>query len=569
MWVLVVALGAALLVVTAVNQPYNQNEWVQLRPYDKPDLGEAIAGTRQPPLDPLLGVLVQRLLGEGHLLQRLVPVVSGVGSLVCMAVLLRRLGLGWAGPLALLFMSTAPLFLRYSAYTRPYALPVTLMLLCAVAGSTWMDSGRRRWLVVAVVTALVLPLSRVPEPSVFLVVAATLLAVEGGRRVVPRARAWPLAGGLLLGLVTVGLGMLIRLAAQSETRVGHRPLIDVDPSRVLARLRPGAAEIWNIVVPEYLEWFPWWPLTLLLVLTGLALPASRRRLFATWYWWALALAPLVFLVVFHTLVPLDLRDYTIRFAYFAVPPLTILVGVVGHVAGRGGAARQPGRLRWVGAALVTALVLSQLPATWRVLTEDEVMDLEGAGRLMANRVPAEAVVLFDGPGRTGHWRQRFFGKARFLDAGTTVVDLTDLARGRPELPAGAGPVWLLIMDAECVSSVACDLAPAAWDGRVEGFRPVGRPSHLTLHAPTEGQRGLSGVLRAMQALVRAYGPERSVLNALLAARILSRRDRVDAAAALLAQVCRGQPTTGDEAECRTQARRRGLGSVLRRAEGPG
>ena len=43
-WVLVVALGAALLVVTAVNQPYNQNEWVQLRPYDKPDLGEAIAG---------------------------------------------------------------------------------------------------------------------------------------------------------------------------------------------------------------------------------------------------------------------------------------------------------------------------------------------------------------------------------------------------------------------------------------------------------------------------------------------------------------------------------------------
>ena len=59
-----------------------------------------------------------------------------------------------------------------------------------------------------------------------------------------------------------------------------------------------------------------------------------------------------------------------------------------------------------------------------------------------------------------------------------------------------------------------------------------------------------------------------MLNAVLAARILSRRDRVDAAAALLALVCRGQPTTSAEAECRTQARRRGLGSVLRRAEGP-
>lgn len=561
-YALVVLLGSVLVVVTALNQPYNQNEWVQLRPYGAPDLVVAVSGTRQPPLDPLLGVAVRRLLGEGHLLQRLVPVACGIGTLAAMAVLLRRLRLGWAGPLALLFMAAAPLFLRYSAYARPYALPLLLMLVCAVAGTLWIDDGRRRWLVVAAVGALLLPLSRVPEPSVFLAVGATVLAWAGWRRRLPRGRAWPLAGALVVGLATAGVGMLVRLLAQRETRSGGRSLVDLDPGRALSRVPAGAAEVWQHVVPQYQGWFPWWPLTLAVVVLGLALPGPRRRLLSAWYWWPLVLAPLAFLVVFHTLVPLDLRDYRIRFAYFAVPALTLLVGVVAHQA----VGRAAGWRRWLGAAAVTALLVSQVPTTWTVLTEDDAIDLAGAGRMIADRVPEDAVVVFDGPGQTGRWRQAFFGKSRFVPNGTTVLEVSDLAR-HPVTPSADAPVWLLLVDAECVSSVSCDLEPVAWDGRVDGYRPVDRLPHLTLYAPTEDQRGPRGLATAMDSLAAAYGPGRNVLNAVAGARILLERNRVREAATLLSDVCRAHHDH-HRSQCRRALRHRGLGPLMRQARGP-
>jgi len=559
---LVVLLGAVLLVVTALNQPYNQNEWVQLQPYASPDLGVAVSGTRQPPLDPLLGVAVQRLFGEGHLQQRLVPIACGIGALLAMAVLLRRLRLGWAGPLALLFMALAPLFLRYSAYARPYALPLLLMVVCAVAGTLWIDDGRRRWLVVAAVTALLLPLARVPEPSVFLAVGAAVLAVAGWRRRLPRGRAWPLAGALAVGLATVGVGMLVSLLAQRETRGGARSLVDLDPARALARVPAGATEIWQHVVPQYQGWFPWWPLTLAVVVLGLALPGARRRLLSAWYWWPLVLAPLAFLVVFHTMVPLDLRDYRIRFAYFAIPPLTMLVGVVAAQAVGGAAA---GWRRALGAAVVAALIVSQVPTAWTVLTEDDAIDLAGAGRMISDRVPDDAVVVFDGPGQTGRWRQTFFGEERFVTSGTPVLKVSELARLPVTTPADA-PVWLLLVDAECVSSVSCDLEPAPWDGRVEGYRPVGRLPHLTLYAPTEGQRGPQGLATAMDSLAAAYGPGRNLPNAVAGARILLARNRAGEAAALLADVCRAHEEDR-RSQCRRELRHRGLGPLMRRARG--
>ncbi len=72
-----IALGGVLAVLTALNQPYNQNEWAQIQPYDSWDPAVVTGGTRQPPLDPLLGALVQHLTGVGQLQQRIVPIVCG------------------------------------------------------------------------------------------------------------------------------------------------------------------------------------------------------------------------------------------------------------------------------------------------------------------------------------------------------------------------------------------------------------------------------------------------------------------------------------------------------------
>ncbi len=540
--VVVVLGGASLVLLTALQQPYNQNEWVQIAPYDR-DLGSALAGTRQPPLDPLLGALVQRLVGEGQLQQRLVPVACGVLTLVLVAVLVRHWRLGWGGTLGLAFLATAPLFLRYSAYARPYALPLLLMIACAAAGTRWLDTGRKRWLLLAIVLAALLPLSRVPEPSVFLTLASAVLLVAGARRRLPRRRAWSLAVGLLVGLATSGTLMLLRLLSQASTHGGETL---VDPGGVVDRLGPALGVVHRAVLPLYAAWFPWWPLTLAVVAVALLVGSTRRRLLGSWWWVPLVAGTLVFLAAFLLVVPEGMREYRIRFAYFLAPALAVLVAVVARAA-----LASRGLRRVAGLALVLALVVSQQPTTWWVLTRDEAVDFERAGQVIEADVPDDALVVLDGPGRVGRWRQAYIGVGRgYLPAGAEVVTATQLTRTRLSEHADTGPVYLLVMDAACTSNVACSDEPAdVWDGRLSGFREISRLQHLVLYAPTDDATGLTGLLEAMTALVDGYGPARAVPNAIVAARILERRHRVDEAAEVVDRACDAQPSSTARADC--------------------
>ena len=163
-----------------------------MEPYGSNDLGTITSGTRQPPLDPLLGSLIQHLLGEGQLRQRLLPVAAGIGTLVLISLLLRRWCGGYAGPAAVLILATQPLMVRYSAYTRPYALPLFLMTLTWFAADRWLATGRWRWLVVAASSSALLPLARVPEPTVFLLASAVVLGWMAARGRLPRKRVVPL-----------------------------------------------------------------------------------------------------------------------------------------------------------------------------------------------------------------------------------------------------------------------------------------------------------------------------------------------------------------------------------------
>lgn len=553
-----VLLGSALVVLTALNQPYNQNEFVQVSAYGAPDLSAAVSATRQPPLDPFLGVLVQRLVGEGHVEQRLVPVAAGITTLVVTALLLRRTGLRWGGTAGLLLLATAPLFLRYSAYARPYSLPLALVMACVLAGTLWLDTGRRRWLVAATLTAVLLPLARVPEPTAFLAAGILLLLVGGARRRWPRHRAWWLAGALGAGMVTAVAAAIPRLLAQGSTKRGDS-LVDTDPAAALDRVGPALTLLADDVLPLFGPWLPWWPLLAAVAVLVVALPPTRRHLLGSWYWVPLVLGPVAFLVAFHLLVPLGVRDFRVRYGYFLVPPLAVALAWVVHDLARrsrGGAV--------VAVLLAASLVLSQLPSTWRVLTEDQAIDLDRAGRVVAARAPDNALVLFDGPGEAGRWRQPFFGQQRFLPAdGPRVVSVRDLSRGR--LPAAdlRGPTYLLLMDASCVSNVECsDRTVDVWDGRVPGFREVARMEHLVLYAPAEPTAGATGVLHAMTALVEGYGPQWAIADAIVAARLLVRRDRTATASALVRRVCDAQPTPDTLRACTGEVRRRGLGELL-------
>ena len=552
-----VLVGAVLIVLTSLNQPYNQNEWKQISPYDESDLGTAVSGTRQPPLDALLGTLLQRLTGEGHLEQRLVPMVSGVGCLLLMVVLLRGLRMGYAGVVAMAFMATAPVFLRISAYTRPYALPMMLMLACAVAGTRWLETGRRRWLVLAVGGALALPLARVPEPTVFLASSAAVLVLAGHRGSLPRQPAWLLAAALLVPLVTVGAYSSLTLARETGQTSTGDALLDLSPSHAVARLPAGLRELGEHVGPLYGHWFSWWPLVLLVVILGVSLPTSRRRLLATWYWLPLALAPLAFLVAYHTVnaFPLEMRHYQIRFAYFWIPPLVMTVAAVIESLSTDARVRRP-----LVPLLALALVVGQLPGTWRVLTENDAVDFAAAGEVIGDRVPGDAVVIYDAAAPAGWWRQPFSGRDRYLPDDANVVSATRIAGGHDRLPREA-PVYLLLLDSDCASATACDIPGLRWSGDVGGYERIARFDRFTLYAPTAGQRGPSGAAQAMLSLVDAFGEEGAVTDAAAAAQLLRAQGRPDEATRLLRTVC-DRPAEAEELACRREIEAYGLAGSL-------
>ena len=362
-----------------------------------------------------------------------------------------------------------------------------------------------------------------------------------------------------MALATVGALTTLRLTGETSLR-SEESLVDLNAGRALDRLPTGLRELWNFVLPLYGDWFPWWPLTILVVVVALALPASRRlltrNLTTTWYWLPLVVAPLAFLVAYHTVNPhpLELRHYRSRFAYFWLPSLTVLVALASYGLSRTLGPRLRRGSAMVGPLLVGALLASQLPTTYQVLTRNDTIDVGGAAALVEREVPEDALVLYDGPAPVSYWRQPFFGGPRYFaedDHVRILGNTTKIAAGGIRVGEFTGPIYLLLMDSECVSTVACDGERVEWGGQVDGFEEVERFDRFTLYAPTEGQTGRQGLIDSLIALSEAYGPRYGVRNLIAAARLLHDDGRTEEAKALLERACDQLP---DEAvdDCRTE-----------------
>ncbi len=487
----VLVLGSVLFVIAALQQPYNADEMRQIGPYGSGDLGEVTGATRQPPLAPLLEAGIQRLLGEGQLQQRLLPVLSGIGGLVAMGLLLRRLGLRYAGPLALLLMATSPLTVRYSAYTRPYAEALCLMLVLALATHAWLDTGRRRWLAIGGTAAVLMPLVRVPEPTAFMAMTVLVLAVLGLRGKVPWSRVLPLMGVVTLALVAVGLVQALVLADKAER------VADVSPDGMLTRLEPGLREIVTGFLPTLGAAFPLWPVVLGVFLAALLVPGARRRLLAWPAFWPLLAAPVAFAIAYHLAfrISFDALPYRARFASFFVPAVVLAAAALLSLLEDHGV-RRP--IRELAGGLVGAMFLCQLPATVVVLAEDASPDFAEMARVLRDKVPADAVVLYDRPTPPGSSRQSYLGQARYLGGVPTVINVRDL----PHRPVPDGPVYLLF-NGQCAYEGRCIPGKRhRVEEPIAGFELVHARDRFTLYAPTAEQT----VDQALAASQRALGP---------------------------------------------------------------
>lgn len=506
----VIVLGSVLFVIAALQQPYNADEMRQIAPYGSGDLGEVTGATRQPPLAPLLEAGIQRLFGEGQLQQRLLPVLSGIGGLVAMALLLRRLGLRYAGPLALVLMATSPLTVRYSAYTRPYAEALCLMLVLALATHAWLDTGRRRWLVVGGTAAVLMPLVRVPEPTAFMATTVLVLGVLGLRRTVPWSRVLPLMGVVALALVAVGLVQALMLADKAD----H--LADFTPGGIGERLDRGVRELATGFLPTLGAAFPLWPVVLGVFLAAALVPRARRRLFAWPAFWPLLAAPVAFAVAYHLAfrISFDALPYRARFASFFVPVVVLAAAALLSLLEER-RVRRP--VRELAGGLVGAMFLCQLPATILVLTEDASPDFAAIARVLHEKVPADGVVLYDRPTPPGSSRQPYLGQARYLGADPTVINVRDLPHG----PIPDGPVFLLF-NGQCAYEGRC--VPGKLhrvDEPIAGFELVYAHDRFTLYAPT-GEQTVDQALAASQ---QALGPTLGYVQGHVRADLLEQQGR--------------------------------------------
>ena len=528
-----VAAGSVLIVVAAISQPYNQNEIKQIEPYGSNDFSTITQGTRQPPLDPLLGSLVQHLLGEGQLRQRLVPVLAGIGVLVVLGLLFRRLGLGYAGAFGVLFVALQPVMVHYSGYARPYALPLFFAVLFVYAAHRWMEELRTSWLFAAVGAACALPLTRVPEPNIFLLAAAATLTwlLLRGRRT--WSQAGPLVALALAAVAFIGYPLSRSLASSTA------PQFDPSPSTVAARFPGGAREVLTHVVPWMGDWFPWWPLTAVIVVSAFVVGSSRRRLLGEWGWafWPLLVAPLGFLLAYHFLIPPSFaaRPYRDRYAYFFLPAFGMLIAALAAaVEDPRGVGR---RARLALAAVLGVGLLAQLPATAKVLTVDVSPDYAQAGQVLVRELPADASVLYATPLPMPKYRLPFEKLQVPTYQMPTILDPRFLAQ-RPRGAPTRGPVYVLVLAGECANTSYCDAPAPVWDHQVRGWEALSTFDRFTLYAAEDPKSGRRALIDALVSFADAFGPELGMLETYAAAALLDAGGHSRAAHELISEALR-------------------------------
>ncbi len=511
-----VAVGFVLFVLASLNQPYNQNEIAQIRPYDSWDPRVITSGTRQPPLAPLLGSAVQHLLGVGQLQQRVVPILSGVGSLLVMGFLMRRrLDLGVAGAFAMWVMATAPLMVRYSAYERPYMLPLFLMLVFVLTTHEWLIGGRAPWLLPSFLSVVAVLFTRVPEPILFLLATVAVLLLLAAQRRMTWSRVLPVVTLIGLALLVVGYPAYRALASKTSERV-------YDPSigGIAERFGSGVEEVVTFLMPLLADWLPWWPVTVLVSVASLAFFSSRRQLAGWWFALPLIAAPVGFALAYHFVnkYPFDARPYQSRFAVFFVPAFILAIGALGRAVSGAGIPKRPVRLA-VAALLAMALV-GQLPQTVRVLTTKEAADFRQASMVLKEDLPDDAIVFYDTPSPIGKWRQPFSARPRYLRDTPFVAQISSVSKHLGKIPK-QGPTYVLMLDGQCSYHTSCDLPPASWDGRVPGWS-TRRFDKFTLYSKP-GLEGRDGVIETMKDFAASLGPAGGYRYTYVAAALLKRQ----------------------------------------------
>lgn len=502
-----VAIGSVVLFFAAAEEPYHIDELRQVSAYAN-DIGEVAQLSieqEQPPLDAVLNAVAQRSIGVGDVQQRLLSVLFGIGSLALIGALTMRNSFGWGSPVAVLAMALSPLLVSVTAYARPYALPLFLILALVLSIDIWLDRPGFGTGPLIVAISLLLPLSRTVEPN--LALAGIVVVLILGRYVfgaVWRGTIWVPAGAALAALAFVGVPMIARLRSNLADYTQPAPLW-TKLDRLVADLPLALADV-----------IPWWPIVIPAILAAVAFGPSRKRLAGLWWFWVLVIVPVGFAAVFFYQARVSI-PYFSRYAFSWWPPLAVALGALTSSASV--ASRQPSGCDEIDESadkgvrpphvVALAIMLITLLGFGLALRDDLSTagraDWAAASEAIERSTSDETAVIFEHALPIGAYRSQFFGQPRYLDPSRSVMHTGRLIRN-PTQVGESQPIALLLEGA---------------DPEIPGFSRHRIDSHFALYVPNEPLVGPTGASAALVAVAVSLSPTTGSHAALTAAAILA------------------------------------------------
>ena len=421
-WVMGVCLAliVAVFAMSLEEEPYNIDELRQTRSYEAPleFVVDSAYAQDQPPLDPVLNSLLQRVIGQGDWQQRLLSSVFGVAGIAVFALLLRRRGVIVGTPIAVLLLGLSPLIVSVFVYARPYALPFLLTSVFLYLTDRWLTDASRAAAVGLIVVALLLPMSRTLEPNMVLGLTALTLSALAvtGRALRFQGSIWLPVGASLLGMTAVGLPVILRLRNDLIVYTDGGLLPSLEQVQRLATDLPVALAA---VIPG-------WPVALVLAGWALSRAGVRRWIAATWWSWVWLLVPVCFILLFLLTTNPDQPLFG-RYLFTWVPVLALLAAVIvddtvesGQVVAILSIGATAVLISWSAVSLVGQYRTNQ-GGDWEALSES----------IIATTDPS-TLVLLETPVPVGNYRTPFAGRPRYLPADWAAPRVVDLV-GNPDL----------------------------------------------------------------------------------------------------------------------------------------
>lgn len=489
-WLVVAAVvaGAVVLAMAIGDEPYHIDELRQVRSYDRPygAIVEASYAQTQPPLDSVVNATVQRWIGVGDVRQRLVSVLAGIGSFALLGGMLLRGGFGLGAGAAVASLAVSALVASITAYARPYALPLFLML-----GLLFLiDEWRRRanpWAVVGMtVVAGLLPLSRTIEPPVLLAaVAGWILLLHLTGRTNEWEGSWSVPFGVAIAaLIAVEIPVVLRLSSELSVFTQDQAVDSGGIARLGSELPDVLADVFT-------------PLGAAAAVAALGWRESRRRLFELWWFPPLLAVPIGFALLFFLRTE-PTQPYFDRYAYYWWPAFAVLVGALVAAIAAGESSRR------VKVAVAVVLVTFGGIMVGRLATEltsVERADWAAVSAAVDAEFPMETVVLFDAVREFGAYRTFFAARPRYTGF-DRLAPLSIHIAANPDQVPNDRPVAVVLLGAR---------------PEVDGWRRIPVDDFFTIYSPEYELVGQLGAARALADFGVAVGPERGAAMLLASA----------------------------------------------------